>query len=66
MDWIEILRWITLSVQFIGLGVQIYFTRKSIKNYNESEKHNMESLNWLRKTRELYNYKVTEVESDGD
>ena len=66
MDWIEIVRWITLGIQFIGLGVQIYFTRKSIKNYNESEKYNLESMKWLQKTRELYNYMVTEVESDGD
>ena len=64
MDWIEIVKWITLGIQFFGLGVQIYFTRKTIKNYKMSEENYAKSLEWLRKAERTY--KVTEVESDGD
>lgn len=66
MEWFDIGRWIMLSVQLIGLVVQLYFARKAVGNWTKSEEDYEESFAWLEKCKELYIRAKSEVNQNGD
>ena len=55
-----------LSVQLIGLVVQLYFARKAVGNWTKSEEDYEESFAWLEKCKELYIRAKSEVNQNGD